>query len=165
MNQEFKIFPTGSKIFRDVRLLVFQIGRYKMSAVIDQVRTIIDLHEGDDNLLYESDYNCSYTSGNITVNCVDLNKLIFPNEFYEPSLERKLIIVKTSQKTLNGILVDRIEGVGMFNNLYPFPQGSFKLQDGVFSYVVSSEEPWFEVVDLAKIIEIYNYQPAKVENV
>lgn len=164
MIQDFKLIPTGKKIEKEVRLLVFQIGRYKMAAVIDQIRTIVDINGEVDEIIYDSDFNCSYTSGNISVNCVDLHRLIFPNEYYEAEVERKLIVVKTAFKTLNGILVDKIFGVGMFTDLYPFPQGAFTIGDGLFTYVVTNEEPWFEVIDLPHVIENYNFQPARIEN-
>lgn len=167
MNQEdqFILPATGNKISQPVKLLVFTVGSSKFGALVDEIRTIIDLEEATEYLHYETDVNCIYEKGNVSIQAINLERLLFPSDVAADDNEKKLILIKTKLNSLNGVIVDHIDGVGTFTGLYPFPFGIFKSGGGIFRYVVTSEEPWFEVVDFSKIIEIYGFQQAKVENV
>lgn len=163
---EITIPNTGYRIGKPVKLLIFSVGDSKFGALVEDVRTIIDLEEAEENIRYDSEVNCVYEKGKVVIQAINLSNLLSqnPNDNHE-NRERKLIVVKTNLNSLNGVIVDHIEGVGTFSGIYPFPFGIFKNAGSFFKYVVTSEEPWFEVVDFSKIIEIYGFQMAKVENV
>ncbi len=163
---ETNIPNTGYRINQPVKLLIFSVGESKFGTLVDEVRTIIDLEEAEENIRYDSEVNCVYEKGKVVIQAINLSYLLSQNPIdSQDNKERKLIVVKTNLKSLNGVIVDHIEGVGTFTGIYPFPFGVFKSTGSFFKYVVTSEEPWFEVVDFSKIIEVYGFQMAKVENV
>lgn len=149
-----KSTPTQIKGFH--RLLVFEVGTKRLATPVDIVRTIADLEES--MLALSDSESVDATDTRAKINLVDLLSLYFPEEAGNQSDEKKLIVLKSDGTRLNGIIVDRVYGVGSFSDLFPVPNGIFKLPDGVITHIITTEEPWFEVVNIQKIIEINSSQ-------
>ncbi|NUQ80753.1 MAG: hypothetical protein HUU10_03995 [Bacteroidetes bacterium] len=146
MHTTKQVTPTGRLVRGSFRLLVFEIGNHRMSTPVETVRTIADY---DDSL----QFNEGETSG-IRLNLVDIVNLYFPDETGNQGYEKKLIVLKSNDPVIHGIIVDRVFGVGTFTDMYPVPAGIFNIPEGIITHLVCSEEPWMEVVNLQKIAEI-----------
>jgi len=146
------ITPTNPQIRGQFRLLVFEVGSKRLATPVEAVRTIADLEEGMIAAAQaEAEGNESWQG---KINFIDLASLYFTEELHKPSDERKLIVLKSEPGNLNGVIVDRVFGVGTYETLFPVPSGIFKLPEGVITHIITTEEPWFEVVNIQKIIEL-----------
>lgn len=146
MQETKRVNATGRQIKGTFRLLVFEIGNHRMSTPVEMVRTIADY---DDSVQFHDG-----ETGGIKLNLVDIVNLYFPDESGNQGYERKLIVLKSNDPIIHGVIVDRVFGVGTFSDMYPVPTGIFNIPDGIITHLVCSEEPWMEVVNLQKIAEI-----------
>lgn len=144
------------------RLLVFEVGTKRLATPVDIVRTIADLEES--MLVLSSSESEDQGDTRAKINLVDLLSLYFPEEIGNQSSEKKLIVLKSDGTRLSGIIVDRVYGVGSFSDLFPVPDKIFKLPDGVITHIITTEDPWFEVVNLQKIVEINSLQEQRQLN-
>lgn len=143
-----------NKLTGNIRLLVFDIGNLTLSTPVDTIRTILDFEELDE----------SGASGYDGLQIIDLHDFLLIDVQKLNDKERKLIILKSKGKYLQGIIVDRIHGVGSFTELYPIPHGVFAIPDGILTHVIATEDPWLILINLEKAAEMFSFQPVEVKN-